>query len=443
MTETDSPRPRPDHGARERWRIFAPAIALTLIGFVVAYQFVEPAPPSRIAIATGREEGAYFGFAERYAEILARDGITLDVRATSGSLINLDLLADLDSGVDLAFVQGGTGDPAAVPDLRSLGSLYYEPLWIFTHVQPVPRRLSALAGQRIAIGDRGSGTRAVALQLLTDNGLAEGAATLVLLGGNAAAQALWVGEIEAAFFVAAPEAPVVAGLLAAEGVRPISLARAEAYARRHRFLSRVVLPEGVIDLARNIPEQDVALVAPTANLVAREDLHPALAVLLLQAAGAVHGGGGLFEAPGQFPAPRNLDFPLSAAAKQYFEFGPPFLRRYLPFWAANLIDRLKIMLLPLATLLFPLFKIVPPTYRWRVRSRVYRWYRELQAIDERIAKAGPAEDLPALARELARIEDEVSGLHVPLAYADALYELRLHIAFVRDKLQQAEAGRRW
>ncbi len=443
MTKADPPRPRLDHGARERWRIFAPAIAVTLLGFVVAYLFVEPAPPSRITIATGREEGAYFGFAQRYAEILARDGITLEVRATSGSLANLDLLADPDSGVDLAFVQGGTGDPAAAPELRSLGSLYYEPLWVFTRLQPPPWRLSALAGRRIAIGEQGSGTRAVALQLLTDNGLTGGAAGLVLLGGNRAAESLLAGDLDAAFVVASVEAPVVAGLLEAGAVRPMSLARAEAYARRYRFLSHVVLPEGVIDLARNIPDRDVALLAPTANLVAREDLHPALAVLLLEAATAVHGAGGLFERPGQFPAPHNLDFPLSTAAQRYFELGPPFLQRYLPFWAANLVDRLKIMLLPLVTLLFPLFKIVPPTYRWRVRSRVYRWYRELQAIDERIAKAGPAADLPGLARELARIEDEVSQLHVPLAYADTLYQLRLHIAFLRGKLQEAEAGRRW
>ena len=157
----------------------------------------------------------------------------------------------------------------------------------------------------------------------------------------------------------------------------------------------------------------------------------------------MHGGGGLFERPGEFPAPSHLDFPLSKAARQYFEFGPPLLQRYLPFWAANLIDRLKVMLLPLVTLLFPLFKIVPPTYRWRVRSRIYRWYRELQEVDDRIRAAGPAYNLERLGSELTRIEDEVRQVSVPLAYADALYDLRLHIAFVRETLHEAEAGRRW
>jgi TRAP transporter TAXI family solute receptor len=440
---TKASRPPPDHGAREQWRIFGPAIILTLVGFVVAYQFVEPAPPRRIAIATGGEEGAYFRFAERYAELLAGDGITLEVRGTSGSVENLGLLAASESGVDVAFVQGGTGAEVAAPQLRSLGSLYFEPLWIFTRAEPAPRRLAELAGQRISTGAEGSGTRAVALQLLADNGLTGGPTTLLPAGGNEAAEALLLGGLDAAFFVASPRAPVVARLLEAEGIAPMSLARAEAYTRRYRFLSALTLPEGVIDFERNIPGRDIALLAPTANLVARDDLHPALAVLLLQAAREVHGAGGLFERPGAFPAPHHLDFPLSAAARQYFEFGPPLLQRYLPFWAANLIDRLKVMLLPLVTLLFPLFKIVPPTYRWRVRSRIYRWYRELQAVDDRIRAAGPAYNLERLADDLTRIEDEVMRVSVPLAYADALYDLRLHIAFVRDKLHEAKAGRRW
>jgi TRAP transporter TAXI family solute receptor len=440
---TKAPSTPQDNGARERWRFFGPAILLTLVGFVVAYQFVEPAPPRQIAIATGGKEGAYYRFAERYAELLARDGITLEVRSTSGSIENLGLMTAPESDVDIAFVQGGTGDQAAAPRLRSLASLYLEPLWIFTRARPPPERLSELAGRRIAAGGTGSGTRAVALQLLADNGLADETATLLPMGGTEAAEALLSGGLDAAFIVASPEAPVVARLLAAEGIAPVSLARTQAYARRYRFLSAVTLPEGVIDFQRNIPDRDINLLAPAANLVAREDLHPALSVLLLQAAKKVHGGGGLFERPGEFPAPSHLDFPQSDAAQQYFEFGPPFLQRYLPFWAANLIDRLKIMLLPLVTLLFPLFKIVPPTYRWRVRSRIYRWYRELQEIDERARAAGPADDLERLTSELDRIEDEVRRVSVPLAYADALYHLRMHIAFVRQTLHGSEArGRR-
>ncbi len=380
---------------------------------------------------------------------MARDGITLDVAATSGSVQNLGLLQAERDGVDAAFVQGGVegdakggveGAPAEA-ELRSLASLYFEPLWIFTRGAPAPARLPELAGLRLAIGAEGSGTRAVALQLLADNRLAEASGDLLPLGGMAAAEALRAGAVDAAFFVASPESSVVRGLLEAEGVQVLSLARAEAYTRRYHFLSKVVLPEGVIDFERNLPPRDTVLLAPTANLVAREDLHPALIVLLLQAAEEIHGAGGIFEKPGAFPAARYLDFPLHETARRYFKSGPPFLKRFLPFWAADLFDRLLVLLLPLITLLIPLLRIVLPTYRWRVRSKIYRWYRELQAVDDRLGKLGTLEQVGRSLAELDRIEAEVLQVSVPLAYADSLYHLRLHIDFVRAKLKRPEAGR--
>ena len=432
-----------DRAFRDRWKIFAPAILLTLVGFVIAYSFMAPAPPRHIEIASGGPEGAYFMFAGRYREALAREGITLTVRPTSGSVENLGLLGDQASGVDVAFVQSGVGalaDGSTAAGLRSLASLYFEPLWLFSRGGRPPARLTDLAGRRVAIGGAGSGTRAVVEQLLADNGITGPPTVLLPLGGQQAADALSRGEVDAAFFVASPKAPVVRALLRAEGIVPMSFARAEAYTRVHGFLSRVTLPEGAIDFAANIPARDIALLAPTANLVARAELHPALTALLLQTATEINGAGGLFEKPGQFPAPLYLDFPLDEAARRYFKDGPPFLQRYLPFWAANLIDRLKIMLLPLVTLLFPLFKIVPPTYRWRVRSRIYRWYRELQAVEGRLRAAASKQELGELRAELERIDDEVARVSVPLSYADALYHLRQHIRFVRDKLDSDRAA---
>ncbi|MDH3475609.1 MAG: hypothetical protein OEM59_18165, partial [Rhodospirillales bacterium] len=296
-----------------------------------------------------------------------------------------------------------------------------------------------LAGRRLAIGAEGSGTRAVALQLLADNDLTEPPTRLLPLEGMAAAEALLAGEVDAAFFVASPAAPVVRRLLEADEVRLMSLSRAEAYTRRYHFLSKLVLPEGVIDFERNLPPADVALLAPTANLVAREELHPALIVLLLRAAAEVHGAGGLFEQPGEFPSARFIDFPLSDTARRYFKSGPPLLQRFLPFWAADLIDRLLILLLPLVTLLIPLLRIVPPAYRWRVRSRIYRWYRELQEVDDSLEALGSRDQVGRNLAELDRIESEVKQLTVPLAYADSLYHLRLHIDFVREKLRRAES----
>jgi TRAP transporter TAXI family solute receptor len=428
----------------EFWKVFGPAIVLTLAGFVLAYQFVEPAPPRSLTIATGGADGAYFAFAQRYREILARDGISLEIAETSGSVENLGLLQSGQAGQagpEVAFVQGGTSDGAQTEDLRSLASLYFEPLWIFTRGAATLERLPRLAGRRLAIGAEGSGTRAVALQLLADNDLARPPTRLLPLGGMAAAEALLAGEVDAAFFVASPAAPVVRRLLEADEAGLMSLSRAEAYTRRYHFLSKLVLPEGVIDFERNLPPGDVALLAPTANLVAREALHPALIVLLLRAVAEVHGEGGLFEQPGEFPAARFIDFPLSDTARRYFKSGPPLLQRFLPFWAADLIDRLLILLLPLVTLLIPLLRIVPPAYRWRVRSRIYRWYRELQEVDDSLESLGSLEQVGRNLAELDRIESEVMQLTVPLAYADSLYHLRLHIDFVRAKLKESQAGR--
>ena len=158
--------------------------------------------------------------------------------------------------------------------------------------------------------------------------------------------------------------------------------------------------------------------------------------LLLQIAAEVHGGGDLFEKPGEFPNARNLEFQLDDDAARYFKHGPPVLQRYLSFWTANLIDRLKIMMVPLVTLLIPLFKIMPPAYRWRVRKKIYRWYRELQALDIDHPERESDENLQSLLTRLETIEEEVRKVDVPLSYVDELYDLRLHIGLVRSKLRE-------
>jgi hypothetical protein len=240
--------------------------------------------------------------------------------------------------------------------------------------------------------------------------------------------------VDAAFFVAAPSSPLVAALLRDPQVQLYGFTRAAAYSRQFGFLSQVTLVAGQVDLAAGVPERDVTLIAPTANLVASADFHPALAGLLLQAADQVHGGGDGFSPPGTFPSPQHLDLPLSDAAQRYHASGAPFLQRFLPFWAATLVDRLAVMLVPLLTLLLPLFKILPPTYRWRVRSRIYRWYRDLRTVEGRIFAGADAETRAWAEAELDRIEHEVAQLSVPLSYADQLFNLRLHIRFVRREL---------
>lgn len=406
--------------------IYGPAALLVVAAFVLAFQFIKPAPPDHVVIASGGVDGAYYAFAKRYAEYLAREGITLEVRATNGSVENLALLGS--GEVSLALVQGGVGGGASAPALTSLGSVYYEPLWLFHRRDLEMKRLSDLAGARLAVGPQGSGTRALASRLLADNGIVEQAAWADL-GGEGAVDALLAGEVDAAFFVISANSDAVRRLLTDPRITLADFTRSEAYGRRYRFLRHLELPEGVVDLAANIPDRTVHLLATSANLVSHPDLHPAVVDLMLLAATEVHKEGGLFEAQDEFPMPGLLAFPLNKEAERFYENGPPFLQRFLPFWAASLLDRLKVMLLPLLVLMFPLIKVMPPIYTWRMRARVYRWYDELELAEQR-AGAGEIDD-QAYFQELDRIEAEVRLVKVPLSFTDQLFNLRQHIELLR------------
>jgi TRAP transporter TAXI family solute receptor len=425
------------HTWRARLAVFGPAIVIALAALVITYHFVQPAPPKHIVMAAGNDSGVYYWYARAYRDRFARDGIDVQLQVTRGSLDNIRMLED--GRADVGFVQSGTSGDIDAPHLRSLASLYFEPVWLFARDDLALKRLGDLRGRRVAVDQEGSGTRPVALQLLADNGLGQQDVEAQPVGGADAARALREGKLDAAFFVMAARAEGVHDLLTAPGIRLFSIDRTAAYGLQHRFLSRLVLPEGAIDLPADLPPADTVLLASTANLVVREDFHPALAELFLRAAKDLHGEPGLFEEAGQFPSRKYLEFPLSDAARRYFESGPSFLQRYLPFWAANLIDRLKILLLPLITLIYPIFKIIPPTYDWRMRSRINRWYKELQAVEASVEQRPLREELTRRLSELDRIERSVQRLAMPVSYNNLLYTLRLHIAMLRAELREAAA----
>jgi TRAP transporter TAXI family solute receptor len=420
---------------RKLWTQIAyvgPALVLIVAGFVFAYQFVRPAPPDKVAMATGHKDGAYFAYGTVYTERFRREGFELELTQTAGSVDNLRLLTDEPAEVPVAFLQGGIGTPAEHPTLTSLGSIYFEPIWVFVRGD-APSRLSALKGKRIAVGAVGSGTRAVALPLLQENGVTAATAQLLDTGGNAAMDALTGGAVDAAFFVGSATSRTVTALMKTDGLAPMSFERADAYVRRYAYLSKVVLPMGTVDLERNLPAQDIVLLAPTATVVVSAQMHPALIDLMLLTMQDVHEQGGYLEKPGQFPTGNYVTYPLEPAAQRFYKRGPPFLQRYLPFWAANLIDRLWVMILPLLTLLYPLFKILPPLYSWRMRSRVNRWYKELEALDDQlneksISKAEATE-------RLDEIETAVEHVNVPAGFAANAYTLRMHIDYLRRKVE--------
>jgi hypothetical protein len=377
---------------------------------------------------------------------LQKEGLSVEVRETAGTVENLRLLGQEDSGVAVAIVQGGVASPEEVQQLYALGSLYREPLWVFYRGDKRLERLSQLAGKRIGVGPMGSGTYAIAMRLLAVNGLidsksSQGTGRTVLVQENvaAAAKALQNGELDAAFFVAAFEADYIQGLLNDSRVNLMSFEQHEAYHRRFRFLSSVTVPVGMVNLGQNVPVRDVALLAPTAMLAVRKDFHPALIPLLLTTATRIHGKGDELSDPGEFPSASYCDFPVSEDAKRFYRSGQPVLQRLLPFWLASLADRAKVMLIPLVMLMMPLLRAAPPLMRWRTRRKIYLWYSDLRDIDQRLLAGLSGPELDQELARLQEIEHQVAYVDVPLSYMEEFYHLRLHLGMLQQHLAELRA----
>jgi len=436
---------------RSHLKLWAFSLLVTAALFLLALQLMGPAPPKHLVLAAGPRDGVYFARAREYARRLARDGIQVQVRVTAGSIENLHRLRT--GEVDLGFVQGGTASKEDRAALGSIASVFLEPLWVFTRSSGSGAGLKALRTGRIAIGAEGSGTQALARELLRTTGfLTPGGpastARLRALGGSQAARALLAGEVDSAFFVVAPGAAYLKDLLASADLSLLTFPRQDALVRRRRYLADVYVPRGLFDLAADLPPRDLHLLAPTAALVGRKDLHPAVPALLIEAARAFHEGGSLLAAPDRFPSAQQVDVPLNEDARRYFARGPSWIYRVFPFRIASFLDRAIFLLLPLLTILFPFLKTAPPLYRWGVRRRIYRWYRGIRAVDRQTYEQAPAPALQEAYRHLERIEQEVAQVSIPLSYMEEFYNLRLHLDFVMRRLRERlvdpgeEAGRR-
>jgi TRAP transporter TAXI family solute receptor len=418
---------------RPRWPVVATLIVLAAIAGA-AYFVVRTIPPRTIVMATGAEGGAYFEVGKRYRDLLAREGIDVKLVPTGGAIENLALMRNRSSGVSVGLVQGGLVTESAAPELESLGTIFYEPLWLFRR-RELRGGLDSLVGRKIAIGPEGSGTRALALELLKRNGLDRQVGELLPLGAAAAADKLVSGEVDGALMLVAFDSPVIRRLIVDEHVTVASFPNTDAYVALYPFLNKVIVPEGVGDLATNRPPADVALMAPKASLVVRKDLHSALKYLLLTAAVQVHSAPGVFNRAGQFPAAEGIDLPLSADAQQFYKSGRPFLQNYLPFWAASLAGRLAIVAIPLLGILFPLMRFLPALYSWRMRSKISRLYGELRFLEDEMEASGPKRDTASLLARLDRLELQANHVKLPLGFANMLYMLRDHIALVRQRLK--------
>jgi TRAP transporter TAXI family solute receptor len=430
--------------SRDAWKVWGPLVLLALAGFAITFLFLEPPPPKRFSLAAGNPDGAYHAFAERYREVLGHHGYELEIVATAGSVENLELLRRAE--VDLALLQGGVavGEmKAPAREAEAVASVFLEAVWVFYRSELGLSELEDLRGLRVSIGAVGSGTRALALELLADLELDESDLRPVELGAEEARDALHDGRVDAAVFVSSAQADWIAPLLADPGVELLEIRRRRAFEVRHRFLTPVTLGRGVIDLPRDLPARDVPMMAAAAFLAVRDDLPASLVPLIVETLKTVHADGGPLEETGTFPSARWVDLPLMSEARHYLERGPSFLYRVLPFRAASMIDRLKILLLPLLTLLFPLLKAAPPIYRWRIRSKIFRWYEDLKTWDDALLEELPPDELAARIDNLERLEREViAEVSVPLSYMDELYRLREHIHLViarMEELRRSEA----
>jgi TRAP-type uncharacterized transport system substrate-binding protein len=427
------------------WRDFIaavlPLLLITLLALWAGFKFIRPAPPDTIIITGGAKGSSVANAAEKYRAILERNGVKLQILESEGSLDNLRRLRDPAFKVDVGFVQGGLVVDGDAGDLVSLGSLFYVPLVVFYRGEQPVERLSEFKGKRLAIGREGSGTHFLNVLLLRANGVDKTTSTLLDLSGADAAQALLERKIDAALLMGDAATPeIMRKLVHTRGIHMMDFKQADAYSRRFRYLSKLELPMGSIDFAKNMPEQTMALIAPTVELVARPDLHPALSDLLVEAARETHGRATLLQRAGEFPAPLEHEYPISGDAARYYKSGKGFWYRYLPFWLASLVDRTMVVLVPIVVVLIPAIKLVPALYRWRIRTRIYKRYGELMALEREMLNETTPEQRTELGKRLDEIEKRVNGSKMPLPFADQFYVLREHINFVRRRLAASGDG---
>ncbi|KPK11456.1 MAG: hypothetical protein AMJ68_05775 [Acidithiobacillales bacterium SG8_45] len=419
--------------------VAATAAVLTVTLVLTIFLF-ERIPPRTITISTGSEEGAYYVFATRYQEVLAQNGIKLNILVSEGVVENIERLQDTGSGVSAAFVQGGVINPRDAPGLVSLGAMFYEPVWVFYRGALLRRGEVWKKGARVSIGPPGSGTRKLSLELLNATGFNLDEMKLVDLSPQAAADAIQRGEIDMMTYVANWESPIPRRLLTAEGVSVLAFDRADAHVALRPYLNKVVLPEGTADLAMNRPPRDVVLLAPKASLVVRKDLHPALQYALLNAANQVHAIPGIFHSYVKFPSNDVVDLPLSVPADDYYKSGSPFLQRYMPFWVAVLVSQILILLLPILGVAYPLLRVLPALYTWGMRRRIFSLYGELKFLEAGLETRDTRQSVYDLLAELDRLEKHVNHMKMPMEYSQPLYILRQHIAMVRTRIEERQFG---
>ncbi len=432
-------KPSAPPSVREGIRLWAPVALAAILVVAIAWPYVEPAPPNRVVIATSAEGSLYSQFAEKYARYFAQNGVELIIRHTHGGHENYDLLLGPKSDVDLAIVQGGTAPPVEQrKNLEAVCAISLEPLFVcYRHTLGAPEltKINDLAGKRLAIGKKGGGTRVVAEPLLNLHGILQSPGTVIVEeSGPTAAAKLKSGEIDAAFFCTDVQTEYLLELLRAPEIRILNLANADVYTHKLDYVIPITLHAGAVDLKADIPDREVHTVAASTCIIARRHTHKAVIQLMVQAAHEAHDGMHPIADRNTFPSLQYCELPVGGDAQYYFNLKPSLLQRKLPFWMAQLLDRLLILIVPLLVVIIPMIRFAPMIYRWGVQRRIYRWYKRLRMLDERAMVSATPSQREIDRKEVEKLETEVAAVKVPLSYMEQLYQLRLHVAWVRDRL---------
>lgn len=409
---------------------------LAIIALVLAIRHLDPAPPNHLTISIGNDQSEIQSILKQYQRILRNDGVTLEIKTTSGPFENLQLLEDDNSGVSAAFVQDGLGSEVKQPDVESLGSLYYEPIWVFYRSKNEYTYFSQFMGEKIAVGNLGHGTQVLAERLLRMSGLDPHEAQLINMSSTESAQALKAGKIDAAIFMLPPDSPIIHDLVLQKDLKLMDVTQAEAISRKDTAFRHLTLPRGALDLETNVPSKEINLISSTTTLLVRDDLHPALAFLLLKAATEIHSASGVLEKHGEFPAGRDDTFSLSKDAAQFYKSGGSFWQRYLPYWLAAWFDRFLFVVIPIVAFVLPLIRLIPRLYNWRLRTKIYQRYGELKFLETEIKVDATKAEHEAYLEKINVIEERVNKMKMPQNFSEYIYSLKGHIQFVRDRIEK-------
>lgn len=425
------------------WQVLLGTLAV-FAAIIVVFLIANPPPPKSITIATGAEGGTYSAYGVRYKEFFAKRGITLNLLATKGAQENVDLLLEPNSAIDVAFMQSGLLDPMKAGDLQTLGSIGYEPIWVFYRGSDKGgslQKFTDLSGRKMAIGEKGSGTYTEAMHMLSLNGLDQ-SPSLVAIPAVEAVGAIERGEIDALFLIQGVQSGNIQRLLRNPDLHLADFVRAEAYAQNIPYLERLIIPMGGLDLKRNFPSENIQLIATTTELVIRDDLHPALQMLFMQAAHEINGKEGFFTKRGEFPSFRGSGLQESPQASIYYQKGLPFLMNYLPFWLAEFFHRTLFFILPMLIIAFPIIKFLPEFWEKRMRDRINGVYVRLEKLEQEISGSYDRVQQATYLARLDEIQHQAFKLKHSKAHALEYYTLRGHIDYVHRCLQEGKPYRK-